>query len=204
MIEITTLTRRELTANPTTLTSNEFVDMIMQDIENAKKTYFDITTRKADARHERNKQEYLKRREEKIAAIIKQSYEKYTREYYRKHWVEKELAKWPEEYKRSYWDKGEELTYVDWSMEPWKNGTYSVSLIRRTEEEIREFFANCFNDDFNNKYFSQCMGWEIVVNQRPYFRLILSPELQAEWDADEKRLCDSINRFYSNSNYWGD
>lgn len=204
MIEITTLTRRELTTNPTTLTSNEFVDMIMQDIENAKAAYFDITTRKADARHERNKQEYLKRREEKIAAIIKQSYEKYTREYYRKRWVEKELAKWPEEYKRNYWDKGEELTYVDWSMEPWKNGTYSVSLIRRTEEEIREFFANCFNDDFNNKYFSQCMGWEIVVNQRPYFRLILSPELQAEWDTDEKKLCDAINRFYSNSNYWGD
>jgi hypothetical protein len=204
MIEITTLTRRELTANPTTLTSNEFVDMIMQDIENAKKTYFDITTRKADARHERSKQEYLKRREEKIAAIIKQSYEKYTREYYRKRWVEKELAKWPEEYERSCWDKGEELTYVDWSMEPWKNGTYSVSLNRRTNEEVREFFADMFKNDLDNKYFSQCMGWEIVVNQRPYFRLILSPELQAEWDADEKRLYNEITRFYSSSTYCGD
>lgn len=202
MIEITTLTRRELTANPTTLTSNEFVDMIMQDIENAKKTYFDITTRKADARHERNKQEYLKHREEKIAAIIKQSYEKYTREYYRKRWVEKELAKWPEEYKRSYWDKGEELTYVDWSMEPWKMGTKSVSL--DSKEDIKNFFIKRFKEDFNNKYFSQCMGWEIVVNQRPYFRLILSPELQAEWDADEKRLSDSVTRFYSGSNYLGD
>ena len=204
MIEITTLSRRELGFNPTTLTSEQFVDMIMQDIETAKKKYFEITSRKADERYERNKKDYLIRRYNAIDKIISQSFEKYKREYYRKRWVEKELAKWPEEYKRSYWDKGEELTYVDWSKEPWRNGTYSVSLIRRTEDDIREFFANCFNDDFNNKYFSQCMGWEIVVNQRPYFRLILSPELQAEWDADEKRLCDSINRFYSNSNYWGD
>lgn len=204
MTEITTLSRRELTANPTTLTSNEFVDMIMQDIETAKKTYFEITSRKADERYERNKSDYLVRRYNAIDRIISQSFEKYKREYYRKRWVEKELAKWPEEFKRESWYEGEDLKYVDWSMEPWRNGTKSISLCRSTEEDIREFFANCFNDDFNNKYFSQCMGWEIVINQRPYFRLILSPELQAEWDADKKRLSDSINRFYSNSNYWGD
>lgn len=204
MIEITTLSRRELTAKPTTLTSNEFVDMIMQDIETAKKTYFEITSREADERYERNKRDYLIRRYNAIDMIISQSFEKYKREYYRKRWVEKEIAKWPEEYKRSCWDKGKELTYVDWSMEPWKNGTYCVSFKHCTEECAREFFTNMFKNDYNNKYFSQCTGWEIVISQRPYFRLILSPELQSEWDADEKRLCDSINRFYSNSNYWGD
>ena len=204
MKDMTTLVRREIEGTPVNFTVDQFVEMIMQDIETAKQTYFEKTSQEAEARYERDKKDYFERRNKAIQKIKEESYKKYTREYYRLRWVEKEIANWPEEYKRGYWHKGEELTYVDWSMEPWKNGTYSISLNRRTNEEVRGFFADMFKNDLDNKYFSQCNGWEIVVNQRPFFKLILSEELENAWKADEKKLCDAINRFYAGSNYWGD
>ena len=203
MTEIKTLTRRELTANPTTLTSNEFVDMIMQDIETAKKTYFEMTSKDAEARYERDKKLYLDKREKDIAQIIEASYKKYTKEFYRKRWVEKQLEKFPEEYKRNFWHEPKELTYIDWSMKPWENGTSCISF-DRGEEQVRKFFERVFEADFNNKYFSQCMGWEIVVNYRPSVKLILSEELEAQWKEDERKLGEAISRFYRGSKYWGD
>lgn len=204
MTETTTLSRRDLGFNPTALSANEFVNMIMQDVETAKQTYFEITSRKAEERYERDKKDYFERREKAIAKIVEDSYKKYTIERYRLRWVEKESSKWPMEFKKTYWHKPEELTYVDWSMKPWKMGTSCISFTRNTADEVKEFFKDMFLNDYNNKYFSRCTGWEIVVNQRPYFKPILSDELEAEWKADEKRLYDSINHFYSNSNYWGD
>lgn len=203
MNEITTLIRRELNSAPTELTVDQFVDMIMEDIESAKSTYLALTTQKGNAQYEKDKQAYLKRREEEIAKIIKRSYEIYKREYYRLRYVEREIARWPEEYKRSYWHEPKHLTYVDWSMKPWDNGTSSINF-SRGKDIVRNFFENRFKEDFNNKYFSQCRGWEIVLTQRPYFKLILSPELEQEWKDDEHRLADAISRFYTGSNYWGD
>lgn len=203
MRDFTTLVRRELTSSPTTLTVEQFVEMIMEDIETAKKTYFEMTSKRAEERYEADKKSYMERRVREIEKIITNSYKKYTREYYRLRWVEKEISKWPEEYKRNYWHTPDTLTYVDWSMKPWENGTSSINF-SRGEDIVMDFFKNRFNEDFKNKYFSQCSGWEIVVTQRPYFKLILSPELEAEWEADEKHLADAISRFYAGSNYWGD
>ena len=203
MREFTTLVRRELTSVPTTLTVEQFVEMIMEDIETAKKTYFDITSKRAEERYEADKASYMRKRAKAIETIIANSYKKYTREYYRLRWVEKEISKWPEEYERNYWHNPDTLTYVDWSMKPWENGTSSISF-NRGKDVVRSFFEYQFKENFNNKYFSQCSGWEIVVTQRPYFKLILSPELEAEWEADEKHLADAISRFYAGSNYWGD
>jgi hypothetical protein len=175
----------------------------MEDIETAKKTYFEMSSKRAEERYEADKASYMRKRAKAIETIIANSYKKYTREYYRLRWVEKEISKWPEEYERNYWHNPDTLTYVDWSMKPWENGTLCISF-NRGEDIVRDFFKNRFNEDFKNKYFSQCLGWEIVVTQRPYFKLILSPELEAEWEADEKRLSDDISRFYAGSNYWGD
>ena len=203
MRDYTVLTRRELTSAPTTLSVEQFVEMIMEDIETAKKTYFEMTSKRAEERYEADKKRYAEQRAQEIEKIIKRSYAKYQREYYRLRWVEKEIARWPEEYKRNYWHNPDTLTYVDWSMKPWENGTSCISF-NRGEDIVRDFFKNRFTADFNNKYFSQCLGWEIVITQRPYFKLILSPELEAEWEADEKHLADAISRFYAGSNYWGD
>ena len=203
MREFTTLVRRELTSSPTTLTVEQFVEMIMEDIETAKKTYFEMTSKRAEERYEADKKSYMEKRAKAFETIIANSYKKYTREYYRLRWVEKEIAKWPEEYERKYWHNPDTLTYVDWSMKPWENGTSCISF-SRGEDVVRSFFEYQFKDSFKNKYFSQCSGWEIVVTQRPYFKLILSPELEAEWAADEKRLSDAISRFYAGSNWWGD
>lgn len=203
MRDYTVLTRRELTSASTTLSVEQFVEMIMEDIETAKKTYFELTSKRAEERYEADKKQYAGQRARKIEKIIERSYAKYQREYYRLRWVEKEIARWPEEYTRKYWHNPDTLTYVDWSMKPWENGTSSISF-SRGEDIVRDFFKSRFAEDFKNKYFSQCSGWEIVVTQRPYFKLILSPELEAEWEADEKRLSDAISRFYAGSNYWGD
>lgn len=204
MIETTTLSRRNLKFSPTALSAKEFVDMIMQDIETAKKTYFEMTSKDAEARYEREKKDYAKQRNNAISKLISQSFEKYKKEYYRQRWLKKEIAKWPEELKRSYFHNGEHLTFIDWSMEPWNNGTSSVSLTGNSEEGIRKFFENKFKQDYNNKYFSKCTGWEIVCTCRPRVKLILSPELEAQWKEDERKLGEAISRFYRGTNYWGD
>ena len=69
MKDMTTLVRREIEGTPVNFTIDQFVEMIMLDIETAKQTYRDITTKEANARYERDKNDYFERRNKEIEKI---------------------------------------------------------------------------------------------------------------------------------------
>lgn len=91
------------------------------------------------------------------------------------------------------------MTSVAWSMKPWENGgCYHIQYDNNIEESI----SRLYNSHSDNKYLKGCKGWYIGHDQ--YIHLILPEELQAEWDADKKKLSDDISRFYRGTTFWGD
>lgn len=195
-----TFVTREFGKNPADITKEEFVKMAIEDIEKAKVAYKIWSDEEAEQRYKEDCERHAERREQKILDITNASYKKYKREYYRQRWVMQEVAKIPKTLVKGYWHFGKELTSIRWDYKPWDMSSAYIDLKRDLESEMEHIY----NELIKNKYFLQCTGWSIVEDFSTEFIFHLSEELQAEWKAEEKKLSDSINRFYAGSNYWGD
>lgn len=198
-----TFVTRELGRSISEISKEEFINMVIEDVKNAKVEYRKWSEEEAERRYERDCQAYVERRNKKIENIIAESKNRvYKRESFRTRWVEKEIAKLPETLNRGSNYSGKDLTYIKWDVKPWDNAT---SYIRVDDDSrLERLFSSYYNDSINNKYFKDSTGWSIVEDNFTEFKFHLSEELQAEWKEDEMRLSESISKFYSGSNYWGD
>ena len=195
-----TFVTREFGKTGAELTKEEFIQMMKEDIESAEVEYRAWSDRRAEEKYLADSKIYAERRQQNIDRIIKFSYEKYKREFYRLRWVEQEIAKYPEVLKRdSYYHIGRDLTSLRWDTEPWSNSTRYIT-IEHLDREL-EYLYDCA---IKNKYFQQATGWNIVEDFNTEFKLHLSDELQEEWKADEHQLAENIARFYEGCTYWGD
>ena len=174
------------------LTREQFIKYIKTDFIAAKMVYDAL---EATAAHKRRREAQQKALENIKAELAK----KYKRQSTRDKYAMPMFEEWKE---RNQWRfRPNEFTYADWSIRPWENGgCISISVNDLTDE----FLGSIYDKSIDNKYFLGCVGWEIVEKGRTYFKLKLPEALQAEWDADEKKLSDEISRFYAGSNYWGD
>lgn len=113
-------------------------------------------------------------------------------------YVAKELENWVNRNEKAY-KYVRPMNSIAWSIRPWENGgCYHVTIQNSMDEDL----GRLYDGSINNKYFLGCTGWYIGDDQ--YVHLHLSDELEAEWKADEKKLSDSIARFYAGTTYWGD
>ena len=156
-------------------------------------------------RYKKDCDDFQARREKSIQRIIDESYKKYKRESSRQKWVDKEIAKLPTELERGYWHEERELSYIVFDIRPWENGSKYVDVDDAYEHRL----GNLYDDAIKNKYFMNCSGWSLVCDDnqsthRVEIKLHLSEELQAEWDADEKKLYNEIMNFYATCRYCGD
>ena len=205
-MENTTFTSREFNKKLSELSKEEFISMFMEDIEVAKIEYRKYSDRLAKERYEKEKKSWEENQERKIQKIIKMSFENYKREYYRVRWVEQEIAKLPKTFEetwgmfqKSYY-KGYDLTSISWDIKPWENGSSLIPLDIETER-IKNILGKHFDEGLNNKYFSNATGWDINKNG---LKLHLSPELEADWKEDFRKLAEEIQRFYADCRYCGD
>lgn len=178
------------TFEPGTLTRDQFITWMKTDAIASKMVYDALERTRTHKAWREAKDHALQRiKEDMIKKYKRQSTrDKYTVIEYEK-WVE--LNRW-----RFYVI---EMKSFAWSIRPWENGgCYHVDINNDMDERL----GRIYDESLSNKYFLGCSGWYIGDDQ--YVHLILSEELEAEWKADEKRLSDAINRFYANSNYWGD
>lgn len=182
------------------LTKEEFITMVIADVEAAKESYMKVAEEEAEETYKRDLENFASYRAKRIDDIIAVSFKKYKREFYRLRWVEQEIAKVPTEMSRGYYHTARPLSSIHWDVKPWDNGCSLIDLDR----DLTYVFGYLYDEAIKNKYFQQCTGWSIIKDTFVEFKFHLSEELEAEWKADEKRLSDAINRFYAGSNYWGD
>ena len=191
---------REFVKSPAELSKDEFIKMAIDDIEVAKVEYRKWSEEVAEQRYKEDCEEYTKHREQKVQDIIDASYKKYKRELYRQHWVEQEIAKLPKTLTRGYSHVGRDLTSIRWDLKPWDNAAHLIDL----RGNLEYVFGYLYDEAIKNKYFLQCTGWSIVEDFSTEFKFHLSEELQKEWEEDERKLSEAINRFYANTTYCGD
>jgi hypothetical protein len=174
--------------------TEDCAEMILQSMRGAKMAY--------DALKET---EFRKRRREDFEKarirIVAEAEAKYKREYYKNKYISERVEQYKANYNR--YNRPSTVTYFDWDVKPWDNGC-KVFKPEMDVEDIRRVLAKDLME--GNKYVINAKGWSIVIepHSRPYIKLHLSEQLEAEWKADEERLARSIERFYSGSNYWGD
>lgn len=198
-----TFVTRELGRSISEISKEEFISMIIEDVKNAKVEYKNWSEEEAEQRYEKDCQTYVERRNKKIENIIAESKNRvYKRESFRTRLVEKEIAKLPETLNRSSQYSGKDLLYIKWDVKPWDNATSYIGV--NDDSALERLFSSYYDNSINNKYFKNSTGWSIVEEISTEFKFHLSKELQAEWREDEKRLAESISKFYSGSNYWGD
>lgn len=200
-----TFAQRNLEQKAIELTKDEFIKMFTEDIEAAKEPYRNWYKEKADMRYKKDCDDFQARREKNIQRIIDESYKKYKRESSRQKWVDREIAKLPTELERGYWHEEQELSYISFDIKPWENGSRYVHV----DEDYEHILGHLYDDAIKNKYFMDCTGWSLVCDDnqsthRVEIKLHLSEELQAEWDADERKLYNEIMNFYATCRYCGD
>lgn len=187
-----TLATRSFGKKASEITKEEFVYMMLEDIQFAKEAYANAINEQA----EKKQQEVISRKTEEIIAS---SFKKYKRESYRLRWVESEIAKISETFTKEYFGYGTELKSIYWNIKPWSfDGGTSISL---NSDKLEQTLHRIYDEASHNKYFLNCSGWDIVDKK---FVLHLSDEMTAEWTADAKGLSDNVSRFYEGTKYWGD
>ena len=195
---------RKFNKNASEITRDEFIAMMRADIEATIAKFRTWTAIVGDKKYQEDNEAYKIRRAEKVEQIIAESYKKYKREFYRLRYVDREIAKLPENLIRNCAYDGRELGSVKWDIKPWSNGC-SLIMSDHIEDTLLYTLGHLYKEAIKNKYFLQCSGWSIVESlSSAEFKLHLSAELQEQWKADEHNLAESIARFYEGCTYWGD
>lgn len=195
---------RKFNKNASEITRDEFIAMMRADVESTIAKFRTWTAIVGDKKYQEDNEAYKIRRAEKVEQIISESYKKYKREFYRLRYVDREIAKLPENLIRNSIYDGRELGSISWDIKPWSNGC-SLIMSDHIEDTLLYTLGHLYKEAIKNKYFLQCSGWSIVESlSTAEFKLHLSPELQEQWKADEHKLAESISRFYEGCTYWGD
>ena len=195
---------RKFNKNASEITREEFVAMMRADVEATIAKFRTWTAIVGDKKYQEDNEAYKIRRAEKVEQIISESYKKYKREFYRLRYVDREIAKLPENLIRNSIYDGRELGSITWDIKPWSNGC-SLIMSDHIEDTLLYTLGHLYKEAIKNKYFLQCSGWSIVESlSSAEFKLHLSAELQEQWKADEHHLAESIAKFYEGCTYWGD
>ena len=203
---------RNFEKNASEITREEFVAMMRADVEVAIAEFREWTAIEGEKKYQEDNERYKIRRAEKVERIIAESYKMYKREFYRLRYVEREIAKLPENLDRSYSHNSRELGGINWDIKPWSNGCTLImwgSKIYGINEYdpnyLERYVSGLYDEAIKNEYFLQSTGWSIVESlSSAEFKLHLSDEMQAKWKAHEQGLAESISRFYEGCTYWGD
>ena len=215
MKKVKVFATREFGKNGADLTKEEFVRMMIEDINAAKiefRKHSDMLAEEDYQKDIQNRKTYLASRREQIT---EQSYKKYKREKNRLLWVEKEMAKitekFPETIERNpHYHYGREMGSISWDIKPWENGSSLISVASDGQQIAIDdvIFANRFgslyDEAIDNKYFRGATGWSFVGDYSAEMKLTLSDELQQEWADDKSKLAKAIADFYADCTYWGD
>ena len=199
-----TFVSRTFDSNVANLTREQFIQMIMEDINTTKIEFRKHSDLLAEEDYQKSVQCHKSWRNTQIERIIEKSYKKYKRETNRIAWVERESAKIPETIERNpIYHSGRDMNSISWDIKPWENGC-SLINVEGDESKLAERFGILYDESINNKYFRGAIGWSFFGDRSVDLKLTLTEELQQEWTADVSNLTKAIMDFYATCSYCGD
>jgi Ni,Fe-hydrogenase maturation factor len=185
------------------LSKEEFVKLLSEDLKIASDNYYEIIAEEVAKSKEREinyySEKYTKEAEKRYKR--KSNQERYFNELF-----EKEMNRINRQYNSENRNNSFEI-----DVEFGKMGRDSRTIIDISDLESN--LNDCFEYIKENNFWINANGWSIeyvmsnksLINSwRITIKLILPEELENEAKRLNKELADSVNRFYSNSNYWGD
>lgn len=175
------------------LTKEQFVNAIAEDMLAFKvlhdETMIDYNERKWN--------EAVARKRNELTEMLNA---KYKREDTRKRHFDRLMNEWLNVNKWFY--KAYDIRSLRWDLHPEsQSGSTYFDLDERIYAQLGAFYDN--NRD--NKYLNECLGWQIRKERCVYQVVMILPEnVQKEWNDAEMALYRSITEFYKDTTYWGD
>ena len=199
---VVTLVRRE-NVDCANISKEDFVKFIREDINTAVEEYAKIVK-------PLNDQKVKDSIEREIKNAISFAEKKWKTQKKRDEYVEN--AKKNIENKKWYLEDPKRI-FFDFKPDTGRMGIPVVCTLSYDSDDKQ--LERCYEELVNGKYFKRGTGWAFkyesrskdkinVYSFRPYVDLLLNESDREEQKRDAKNLSDSIERFYSNSNYWGD
>lgn len=188
--------------NCSTLTKEQFVTMMGEDLTNALNEDIKIFRPIEEALYNERKRSDFERTE-------KRAKEYATKRYKSVKWAENYIKREMENLAKSYESKWKQfsfypVSYFDFDVEPWSNGISGYCILHPCE--TKERLEQCFEYIKDNEYFKAAKGWQLIDHRssRPEIKLILDEEMETKYKNAERSLGEAIANFYAGSNYWGD
>ena len=185
------------------LSEEEFVSLMKADLDKAIVEYAGICK-------EYNDKVIADRVEKAKKDAIAYAEKKYKKQSYKDKYIQNAIKNAEDS---KWFLENPENIFFDFWPEKGQNGIPGVCILTKksTESQLKQ----CYEKLQGSKYFKKATGWAFkyeskdkdalsICSFRPYIDVIIDDDLRSEQARDEKRLADSIEKFYAGSNYWGD
>lgn len=200
------LCRRE-NIDLSTISEEDFIKYMMEDLEKAGKEYVDAVTPVRAKEHE----EYIER---EIRKATKFAEKKWKTDKKRNEYIEnirKNVEASP------YWNNRKEPKpsdiWFDFKPDLGRMGIPSYCLLtpgKVTEKQL----SQVYNEYKDNKFFKMGKGWAfkyetssekyLNVSFRPWVDILMSDDDKAEQKREGEELAAAVRNFYKDTDYWGD
>lgn len=185
------------------ISKEEFCKLIEEDYQKAVKE----ATELLDKEYEDTKEERLAR----VRAEAEKYAAKYKQKARAKKYIDNAIANETSKKRRDWND-------VKWFDFDPNFGKENYCVVISDKEDVRKrvferIYDELTQDDYKYSFFKEATGWAFKYTcddktfenrYRPWVDLIVSDTKQEEIKQNKERLADAINKFYANSNYWGD
>lgn len=188
----TILTTRQIDCSK--LTRAEFINVMTQDLKDARQKYHDIFYPEAYKKHQELNEYH---RNSTLKNAIKFAEKKWKTEKRRQQYIEEMMKECEENITNSNSSFFYPISFFDFNVEPIRNGIPDDCILRYDNEEK---LGRCYDRIKDNKYFKNAKGWQLIDrhNSRPYVKLILSEELEKEYNGEKETLYRAVTEFYRN------
>ena len=185
-------------------TCEEFIKAIREDYKKAKNIYDALVESEYKSKCECD---YINKKTLAVEDINKYVNNRFKNQKTKESWINKLLIEWEKTY-RCYIRKDEFSSFV-WNIKPWSSTGGSI-INDNTNDDTLKYIYNYSKD---NEFFKSSNGWRVVIEttensniycDRPVIMLNLDNDMCIKWKEYEEKLSRNIERFYENTNYWGD
>ena len=199
------------------LTKESFIEVMKtlwaDAARNYRRIYDEIATPAWEAWNKKYTAEWIKNAE---AWAKEYAAKKWKTEKRRNKFIEEHVNKIKLELYSRVHPKFEPLTYVDFDVNPGRNGISGNCCISEFDDK---HLGKCFDEIKDNEYFKAATmisigytesdsRWETyhdaLCHFRPQVYLTLPVELEKKWEGEENALAEDIRNFYANCHYCGD
>lgn len=184
-----------------TIQEQQFVQMMLEDIMNAKQKWYDMRYQNdLNAHNERHKNTYENNKAHALKLAQKYCRTQRGQQIFYEKWMKLRGGS-PEPPEFKWYD---EITYFDVNLSPNEYGS-NPTISCRDDDNTEAQIKYVFNRIKNNEWFRNAIGWNLIeTGFRPQIKFIYDQERDQNWTDLRRKRDDDIMRFNSTLHYHGD